>query len=721
MAAIEVPQTLKYRGSQLNVAPALEVENFTNWKKRFMCHIIGIEPQFENILKNGPFNPMIVGQRKPEGQWTSYERKAANLDKQLKSLIMSVLLDDQLNSDFQHSLDDEEDTKSSHEYLNDLEEEYQARALLAKRFFKKGTQMFSSAKATDRTESHKYGKNGHFARDCCKEGARNGEWVKISMKNVHTLLEMEDNDDRKRILRVDQLTEDPSCSRLKDLLFVKSLADDTKVTITSVESPWLSEAKGFILPNHDTGRILPSESKRNTTNSSVIVTDSSATNYDLADESSVYSILLPPLKKLDGAEPIFGSKTIKSILSIISLERKINLRNRQHAFKKCKSCGTPNHITTDHCDIEWFKRVYIHNDKDRLGKFDEKANDGYLIRYSFIFKAFRVFNTRRQQTEETYHITFDESPDAIKFLKSSVDNINIAETKRYPPNEYLYKPSQSLEDTSVHNTIPFLIPPLPIPSMVTPAPQDRWSKDKQIKLVNIIGNPGVGMLTRAMAKELSAASAHECLFIDFLFEQEPKKFLHLMVNHNWLKMGIHEKKDETGIVIKNKARLEAQGYNQQEGIDYDETFAPVARLEAIRIFLAFATYMNFIVYQMDVKSALLNGKLKEEVYVKQPLGSKSSTFPNHVCKLDKALYGLKQAPRACKAVNKTQYRANPKESYLTVVKRIFRYLKEKSTSCAYQLLGGKLVYWSAKKQQSVTTSSAKAEYVAATRCCANIL
>ncbi|GJU50860.1 hypothetical protein Tco_1045928 [Tanacetum coccineum] len=80
MAAVEVPQTLEYMGGQLNATLILEVENFTNWKKRFMCHIIGIEPQFKNILKNGPFIPMVVGQRKPEGQWTTDERKAANLD-----------------------------------------------------------------------------------------------------------------------------------------------------------------------------------------------------------------------------------------------------------------------------------------------------------------------------------------------------------------------------------------------------------------------------------------------------------------------------------------------------------------------------------------------------------------------------------------------------------------------------------------------------------------
>ncbi|GKD72589.1 retrovirus-related pol polyprotein from transposon TNT 1-94 [Tanacetum coccineum] len=219
MAAVKVSQTLEY----MDAALVLEVENFTNCKKRFLCHIIGIEPKFENIISNGHFMPMVVGERKPEAQWTSDERKAANLDQRLKSLIMSVLPDDQMNSvinclttkstrddlilyhegpsdvkenniyetekskslvyttplstaffstsivqDFQDSPDDKKDTRSSHEYLNDLEEEYQATALLVKsiRFFKKGTQRFSSAKATDQTECHKCGKKGHFARDC---------------------------------------------------------------------------------------------------------------------------------------------------------------------------------------------------------------------------------------------------------------------------------------------------------------------------------------------------------------------------------------------------------------------------------------------------------------------------------------------------------------------------------------------------------------------------
>ncbi|GJW40924.1 retrovirus-related pol polyprotein from transposon TNT 1-94 [Tanacetum coccineum] len=106
------------------------------------------------------------------------------------------------------------------------------------------------------------------------------------------------------------------------------------------------------------------------------------------------------------------------------------------------------------------------------------------------------------------------------------------------------------------------------------------------------------------------------------------------------------KLDENGIVSRNKARLVAQGYNQQEGIDYDETYAPVARLESIRILLAIAYANDFKLYQMDVKSAFLNGFTNEEVYVGQPPGFIDFQKPNYVYKLKKALYGLKQAPKA---------------------------------------------------------------------------
>ncbi|GKB15228.1 putative ribonuclease H-like domain-containing protein [Tanacetum coccineum] len=100
------------------------------------------------------------------------------------------------------------------------------------------------------------------------------------------------------------------------------------------------------------------------------------------------------------------------------------------------------------------------------------------------------------------------------------------------------------------------------------------------------------------------------------------------------------KRDERGVVVRNKARLVAQGYTQEEGIDYDEVFAPVARIEAIRLFLAFASFMGFIVYQMDVKSAFLYGTIDEEVYVSQPPGFVDPDHPKKVYKVVKALYGL---------------------------------------------------------------------------------
>nr|GEZ99480.1 retrovirus-related Pol polyprotein from transposon TNT 1-94 [Tanacetum cinerariifolium]GFA04862.1 retrovirus-related Pol polyprotein from transposon TNT 1-94 [Tanacetum cinerariifolium] len=113
-----------------------------------------------------------------------------------------------------------------------------------------------------------------------------------------------------------------------------------------------------------------------------------------------------------------------------------------------------------------------------------------------------------------------------------------------------------------------------------------------------------------------------------------------------LKWLFNNKHDEEQTVIKNKSRLVVRGYRQEEGIDFEESFAPVARMEAIRIFLAYAAHKSFTVFQMDVKTAFLHGSLKEDVYVCQPKGFIDADHPSHVYKLKKALYGLKQAPRA---------------------------------------------------------------------------
>jgi hypothetical protein len=116
-----------------------------------------------------------------------------------------------------------------------------------------------------------------------------------------------------------------------------------------------------------------------------------------------------------------------------------------------------------------------------------------------------------------------------------------------------------------------------------------------------------------------------------------------VVGTKWV---FRNKQDEHGVVTRNEARLVAKGYSQVEGLDFSETYAPVARLESIHILLAYATYHGFKLYQMDVKSAFLNEPIKEEVYVEQPPGFEDSEYPIHVYKLSKALYGLKQAPRA---------------------------------------------------------------------------
>ncbi|GJX50510.1 putative reverse transcriptase, RNA-dependent DNA polymerase [Tanacetum coccineum] len=213
---------------------------------------------------------------------------------------------------------------------------------------------------------------------------------------------------------------------------------------------------------------------------------------------------------------------------------------------------------------------------------------------------------------------------------------------------------------------------------------------KDHSLDHVIGDVQSGVLTRRMTKttnEQGFISAvyegkthedlHTCLFACFLSQEEPKKVIQALKDPSWIeamqeellqfklqqvwtlvdlphgkraigtKWVYRNKKDERGIVIRNKARLVAQGYTQEEGIDYDEVFAPVARIEAIRLFLAYASFKDFVVYQMDVKSAFLYGKIEEEVYVCQPPGFEDPEFPDRVYKVEKALYGLHQAPRAC--------------------------------------------------------------------------
>ncbi|GJZ52537.1 putative ribonuclease H-like domain-containing protein [Tanacetum coccineum] len=258
----------------------------------------------------------------------------------------------------------------------------------------------------------------------------------------------------------------------------------------------------------------------------------------------------------------------------------------------------------------------------------------------------------------------------------------------------------------------------------------------------ILGDPTSAVQTRSKVNKSSGAHAfvsyvqkqrrnnhkdfQHCLFACFLSQHEPKKISEALEDESWVdamqeellqfkiqkvwilvdlpfgkkaigtKWVYRNKKDERGVVVRNKARLVAQGHRQEEGIDYDEVFAPVARIEAIRIFLAFASYMGFIVYQMDVKSAFLYGKIDEEVYVSQPPGFLDPKYPQKVYKVVKALYGLHQAPRAWfSGHSKVFHLRNPQQEVVN-------------------FLAGDSFLAMQKRQTIVATSTTEAEYVVLT-------
>nr|GEU74127.1 hypothetical protein [Tanacetum cinerariifolium] len=176
------------------------------------------------------------------------------------------------------------------------------------------------------------------------------------------------------------------------------------------------------------------------------------------------------------------------------------------------------------------------------------------------------------------------------------------------------------------------------PGHLIPHHNNKWTKDHPLQ--NIIGQ-----LSRPVSIWLQLhEQALFCYYDAFLTSVEPKTYKEALTQSCW----IEAKQEELNEFerLENKACLVSRGYCQEVEIDFEESFTPVARLEAIRIFLAYAAHKNMLVYQMDVKTAFLNGNLREEVYVSQPDGFVDQDNPNHVYKLKKALYGLKQAPRA---------------------------------------------------------------------------
>ncbi|GJR55065.1 retrovirus-related pol polyprotein from transposon TNT 1-94 [Tanacetum coccineum] len=467
-----------------------------------------------------------------------------------------------------------------------------------------------------------------------------------------------------------------------------------------------------------------------------------------------------------------------------------------------------------------------------LGKLKPKANIGIFVGYAPAKKAFQIYNKRTQMIIETIHVDFDElttmaskqfslgpklKPLTPRTTSSGlVPNIP-SSTLYVPPTknnwEILFQPmfDEYLNPSpSVDHQVPTVPAPKHVASTGTPssiiinqdAPSTSTSQttpetpslviplgveeaNHDIEVAHMDNNPFVefpipessfkesSTQIEAMQEELNK---FECLEV---CELVPRPNHVMIITLKWIyKM----KLDELGGVLKNKARLVAIDYRQEEGIDFKEYFAPVARLEAIRVFIAFAAHMNMVVYQMDVKTVFLNGILHEEVYVSQPDGFVDPENPNHVYKLKKALYGLKQAPRAWynllssfllsqkftkgtvdptlfvrrkgkdillkskldedpqgKAVDPIRYRGMI--GTLMYLTDSLWYSKDscialtafadadhagcqdtkKSTSGSMKLLGDRLVSWSSKKQKSSAISSTEAEYISLSGCCAQIL
>ncbi|KAL8109911.1 hypothetical protein AgCh_025854 [Apium graveolens] len=353
--------------------------------------------------------------------------------------------------------------------------------------------------------------------------------------------------------------------------------------------------------------------------------------------------------------------------------------------------------TVKHLHVFGSKCYILKDNSEYVGKFDSKVFEAIFLEYSLEKTAYTVYVIDEKKIMESTYVTFDDDKcpglewlddnevEALAFKNLNIDSDSDGEVE---VNAQQMMNEETTEQENHGNGSSSQTPEFVSTNSGGEREEGSTSHtnneendegisqqthtrkwDRSHSREAIIGDPTAGVRTRS-------ATTNECIHACFLFQIEPKKIDEALLDPDWIsvmqeeldqferskalklvpapknrsiigtKWVFRNKMDENGIVTRNKARLVAKGYSQEKGIDYDETFAPVARLEAIRIFLEFTAHSNFKVYQMDVKSAFLNGELEEEVYVQQPHSFEDPKFPNFVYKLLKALYGLKQAPRA---------------------------------------------------------------------------
>ncbi|GJZ39833.1 putative ribonuclease H-like domain-containing protein [Tanacetum coccineum] len=455
--------------------------------------------------------------------------------------------------------------------------------------------------------------------------------------------------------------------------------------------------------------------------------------------------------------------------------------------------------------------VTILNTLDYLGKFNGKSDEGFFIGYSLNSKAFRVYNTRTRKVEENLHVRFLEDKPIIADNRPEwlFDIDMLTKLMNYVPvvagtnsNDFagtkdsIGAGHSSKEMGSSQDCILMLLdaerkehgvikesgidnqerPENSSQDINTAGPSINTASTNittDHSLDHVIGDVLSGVQTRRMTTTSNEqgfisvvyeGKTHEdlntCLFACFLSQIEPTRVAKALSDPTWGKKTIgtkwvfRNKKDKRGIVIKNKVRLVAHGYTQEEGIDYDEVFAPVARIEAIRLFLAYASFMGFMVYQMDIKSAFLYERIEEEVKSEQALYMVCFQVSQEP---DESIYGEltfflglqvkqkqdgifishdKYVVEVLRKFNFSDVKSasTPLDTKKTLVKdadgdtlfELVAYtdsnyarasLDRKSTTRGCQFLGSRLISWQCKKQTVVATSTTKAKYVAAASCC----
>nr|GEV18464.1 retrovirus-related Pol polyprotein from transposon TNT 1-94 [Tanacetum cinerariifolium] len=386
---------------------------------------------------------------------------------------------------------------------------------------------------------------------------------------------------------------------------------------------------------------------------------------------------------------------------------------------------------------------YPKNDREDIGKLGAKGLD-------LTYAPSTI--TTQQPTEGELDLLFEaiHRIDAIKFILSSykffADNVP---NGMFDANTFV-NPFATPSISATESSSLQYVDQLNMHTFYQPYPHEfQWTKDHSLE--QVIGEPSRPVLIRNQlwtdgdmymyaltVSTMEPKNVKEAMTDPAWIESMQKELLQFKRLDVWmlvtapdnispltLKWIFKNKNDKENTVIQNKSRLVVRGYRQEEGIDFEESFTPVARMEAIRIFLAYAAHKSFTVFQMDVKTAFLHGTLKEDVYVCQPEGFIDADHPIHVFKLKKALYGLKQAPRAW--YDKLSLFLLQNHFFKgTIGPTLFirRFNNEILVVQVYVddiIFGSTHPRWSSKKQDCTTLSTAEAEYVSLSACCAQVL